>query len=64
MAPSVEYSKVAITKGATDENRHQTTQDGFGRIELLAATIVFPQPVSSLPPVSHCNPCELLNLAK
>lgn len=44
MAPSLEYSTVAITKGATDENRNQTTENGFGRIELSAAAIVFPQP--------------------
>ena len=40
MAPSVECSTVAITKGATGENRHQTTEYGFGRIELPAATMI------------------------
>jgi len=55
VAPSVEYSTAAITKGATDENSHEATEDGLGRIELLAATIVFPQIVSSLSPVNHCN---------
>jgi hypothetical protein len=38
MAPLVEYSTVAITKEATDENSHQTTEDGLDRIELLAPT--------------------------
>jgi len=55
VAPSVECSTVAIMKGATDESRHQTTEDGLSRIELLVATIVFPQPASDLSPISRCN---------
>jgi len=38
VAPSAEYSTVAIAEGVTDENRHEATEDSLGWVESLAAT--------------------------